>query len=207
MSRHLRSIATSALVAGSALCGTAAAVDQGDILVRAGISVLDPKSDNLTLSPGTTLQIDDDTRPTFDVTYMFRDHWGVELFASSIWKHDLGVRTSASGTRLGEVSHLPPTLSVQYHFAPIGRFRPYVGLGVNYTFLFNEEPDALGIDNSFGPAAQLGLDFDLDDHWFANLSARYIDIDAEARLASTRLGTVEVDPVVYGINLGYRFGR
>jgi outer membrane protein len=207
MSRHLSSIATTALVAASALAANATRAEQGDWLVRAGISILEPRSDNLRLSPISTLQVDEAARPTIDVTYMFRDHWGVEMYASSVWKHDLDVRTSVGTTRFGEVAHLPPTLSLQYHFDPIGRFRPYVGLGLNYTFLFNEEPDALGIENSFGPAAQLGLDFDLGDHWFVNLSARYIDIDAEARLGSTALGTVEIDPVIYGVHLGYRFGR
>ena len=138
---------------------------------------------------------------------MFRDKWGVELLASTVWKHELNVRTATGTTRLGEVSHLPPTISLQYHFNPDGRVRPYVGLGVNYTLLFDEEPDALSVDNSFGPAAQLGLDYSLNDKWFVNVSACYIDIDADARLGTASIGTVEVDPIVYGLHVGYRFSR
>ncbi len=207
MPRFVRSLATTALIATSAVVGSAAFAQQGSWLVRVGLSVVDPKSDNLSLAPTQTLQIDDDTRPTFDVTYMFRDNWGVEVLASTVWTHDLLVRTPTGTTRLGEVKHLPPTVSLQYHFNPEGRFRPYVGLGVNYTLLFDEEPGALSVDNSFGPAAQLGLDYGLNDKWFLNVSARYIDIDGDARLGSTDLGTVEVDPFVYGIHVGYRIGQ
>ena len=207
MSRFTRPTVTAALLAVTTLAGATASAKQGDWLVRFGASVVDPKSDNLTLAPGTTLQIGDDTRPSFDVTYMFRDKWGVELLASTVWKHELNVRTATGTTRLGEVSHLPPTISLQYHFNPDGRVRPYVGLGVNYTLLFDEEPDALSVDNSFGPAAQLGLDYSLNDKWFVNVSACYIDIDADARLGTASIGTVEVDPIVYGLHVGYRFSR
>lgn len=171
---------------------------------RVGASVADPKSDNLALAPTTRLRVEDDTRPTFDLTYMFRDQWGVELLASTPWTHDLTLKTAAGNVALGEVQHLPPTLSLQYHLNPAGRVRPYVGLGLNYTLLFKEEPATLSVDNSFGPAAQLGLDLGIDDRWFVNLSARDVDIDAEARLGGADIGTVEVDPFVYGIHVGLR---
>jgi len=199
--------ATAALVALSSVISAGAFAEQGTWLVRGGVSVVDPKSDNLTLGPGTTLQIEDDLRPTFDVTYMFRDNWGVELLASTFWKHDLQVRSPTGTTRLGEIKHLPPTLSLQYHFNPDGRIRPYAGLGLNYTFLFDESPEALSVGNSFGPAAQVGFDVGINERWFLNLSARYVDIDGDVRLGGTNLGTVEVDPIVYGIHAGFKLGR
>ena len=55
-------------------------------------------------------------------------------------------------------------------------------------------------------AAQLGVDVGINDRWFANLSARYIDIDGDARLGGADIGTVEVDPFVYGIHVGFRLG-
>ncbi len=207
MPRMTRSTATIALVALSSAMTAAAFAQQGSWLVRAGVSVVDPKSDNFALGPGTTLQIDDALRPTFDVTYLFRDNWGVELLASAFWKHDLLVSAPTGNTRLGTIKHLPPTVSLQYHFNPDGRIRPYAGLGVNYTFLFGEKPEALSVENSFGPAAQLGVDIGIGERWFVNLSARYIDIDGDARLGATGLGTVEVDPFVYGVHVGYRLGR
>lgn len=207
MSRIRPLPATAALVALSSLLGASALAEQGDWLVRVGASVFDPKSDNLTLAPTTKLQIDKDIQPTFDITYMFQRNWGVELLASSAWNHGLLLKTPTGTTGLGEVEHLPPTLSVQYHFNPEGRVRPYVGVGLNYTLLFNEKPSTLSVDNSFGPAAQLGVDVGINDRWFVNLAARYIDIDADAKLGGTPIGTVRVDPYVYGIHIGYKFGR
>jgi outer membrane protein len=198
--------AAAAMVALSSILGASALAAQGDWLVRVGASVVDPKSDNLTLTSTTRLQVEDDTRPTFEVTYMFRDKWGVELLASTPWTHDLTPKTAAGNVALGEVQHLPPTLSVQYHFNPAGRIHPYVGLGVNYTLLFKEEPATLSVDNSFGPAAQLDVDVGINDRWFVNLSARYPDIDADTRLGGASIGTVEIDPFVYGIHVGFKLG-
>lgn len=207
MSRSILRGATTAFVASSVLFSAAAFAEQGDWLVRVGASVVDPKSDNLTLGPGTTLRIDEDTRPTFDVTYMLRDQIGIELLASTVWDHGLFVKTATGTTGLGRVQHLPPTLSLQYHLNPEGRVRPYLGIGLNYTLIFNERPSALSVGNSFGPAAQLGLDIDVKNNWFVNLSARYIDIDADAHLGAANLGKVSVDPFVYGLHVGYRFHK
>ncbi len=206
MSRMKKRPAAAAIVAITSVLGASAFAAQGDWLVRVGASVVDPKSDNLTLAATTRLQVEDDTRPTFDVTYMFRDRWGVELLASTPWTHALTLKTATGNVALGEVQHLPPTLSVQYHFNPAGRLRPYVGLGINYTLLFKEEPATLSVDNSLGPAAQLGVDVGINDRWFVNLSARYIDIDADARLGGAGIGTVEIDPFVYGIHVGFKLG-
>ncbi|MEJ2385475.1 MAG: OmpW family outer membrane protein, partial [Xanthomonadales bacterium] len=81
------------LAAAAMVCTVApytAVAEEGDWLFRAGWSVIDPKSDNLALpdvAPDAMLQVDKDARFTFDITYMFRDNWGVELLASDEWNH------------------------------------------------------------------------------------------------------------------------
>ena len=45
----------------------------------------------------------------------------------------------------------------------------------------------------------------LNDKWFFNVDAHYIDIETDATLDGTDLGTVKIDPMVYGLHLGYRF--
>jgi outer membrane protein len=207
MSRTTRTAATAALVGLSSVMSAGAFAKEGTWLISAGASVLDPKSDNLALGPVSTLQINSVVRPTFDITYMVRDQWGVELFLSTFYRHELQVRSPTGTARLGTVKLMPPTVSLQYHFNPEGRLRPYAGLGVNYTFLSNESPDALGVDNSIGPAAQLGFDVQVTRRLFVNVSARYIDIDGDARIGATRLGTVEIDPFIYGMHFGYKLDR
>ena len=81
-------------------------------------------------------------------------------------KHNItGARTLA-GLDIGKSWSLPPTLTLQYHFTKFGAFKPYIGLGVNYTVFFSQSaantPVAglavaqLNITNSFGAAAQVG---------------------------------------------------
>ncbi|NGP53390.1 OmpA family protein [Thioalkalivibrio sp. XN8] len=197
------------LAVAAALCLTipaTALAEKGDWLLRAGASSVQPKDDNLVLGPGVILQVDDDDRFTFDVTYMIRDNWGIELLASDTWNH--GFTVPGAGIS-GVVEHLPPTLSLQYHFLPEARIRPYVGAGLNYTIFSNETSNAgsLNLRGSFGPAVQAGVDIGITRNIFVNGVVRWIDIDSDASLGGADIGTIEIDPIIYGVHLGYRFGR
>ena len=209
-----RSIQLGIALAAAGLClqPFTANAARGDWLFRAGVGVVDPKSDNLS-TPLGELQVDTGTSLTIEGTYMLADHWGVELLAAYPFNHDVDVDGAGGSSRVGEVDHLPPTLSLQYHFNPEGRFRPYVGAGLNFTALFSEKTrgalagDDLSLDDSWGLAGQVGADVGLSDNWFLNAAVRYIDIDSDATLDGADLGTVEIDPFVYQLQVGYRFGR
>jgi outer membrane protein len=46
----------------------------------------------------------------------------------------------ALGLKVGSAKQLPPTVNVQYYFlGSDSKFRPYAGVGVNYTFFWDEE--------------------------------------------------------------------
>jgi outer membrane protein len=102
-------------------------------------------------------------------------------------------------------------LSVQYHFAPGAKFRPYAGLGLNATLFFSEHTTGaldgadLELDTSFGAAAQLGMDFDISDDWSLNADVRWSDIDTEAKVDGASIGDVAIDPVTFGISVGRKF--
>lgn len=63
--------------------------------------------------------------------------------------------------------------------------------------------------DSFGWAAQAGIDIDLNEKMFLNFDVKYIDIDTTAQLATTAIGTqrvkISLDPIVFGVGLGFRF--
>jgi outer membrane protein len=130
------------------------------------------------------------------------------VLAALPFEHDINLN---GGGKVADTEHLPPTLSLQYHFNPAGAVRPYVGAGVNYTLFFNETTTGalsgakLELDPSFGPAAQAGLDVSIGSLWFVNIDARWMDIDTDAKLNGADLGTVELDPYAYGISIGRRF--
>ncbi len=203
---HLSRLAAAALAtccAATALTTPPAAADAGDWLVRGGFHAVDPKSDN-----GDVVEVDSATMFTFDVTYLLTDHWGIELLAAAPFEHDINL---VDGPTVASVKHLPPTLSVVYRFLPGGRVHPYVGAGLNWTLFFDETTTGpldgadLSLDDSFGAAAVIGVDIDLGEHWFLNADLRYLDIDTDAELNGADLETVEIDPLAWGLNLGYRF--
>ena len=196
-----------ALIAGAALSiaftTTATAFEPGDWLVRAGASYVNPASDNSDI-----VSVDSDTSITFNFSYMMTDIWALELLAAVPFKHDIEL---LDGTKVGSTKHLPPTLSLQYHFRPTAQFQPYLGIGINYTNFFSEKTTGplegidLNLGDSWGLAGQAGFDILFDDKWFFNLDVRYIDIDTKASLDGVSIGKVEIDPWVFGGHIGYRF--
>jgi len=110
-----------ALVALPMMNSTVNAHEAGDWLLRAGIGVVDPKSDN-----GDVVSVDSGTTLVFNGTYMMTPNWGIELLASAPFSHDINLETG--GTKVGETKHLPPTLSLQYHVSTGTAFSPYAGL-------------------------------------------------------------------------------
>jgi outer membrane protein len=207
MNRLLLSILIAGLLFAAA--PSSALAKEGDWLIRAGWSNVDPKDKNLRLAPDTILWVDQDARFTFDISYFFKDNWALELLASDKFNHgfDVYVDNRAPSVLGGEVEHIPPTLSVQYHFLPDSRYRPYVGAGLNYTIFSGEKPDGLSLDNSFGLALQAGIDIGINENWFVNGVVRWIDIDSDASIGNQKIGTIEIDPWVVGAHVGYRFGR
>ena len=194
----------------------------GDVLFRARAILVAPNERSgsiLPAFPGETVKVDNRLMPEVDATYMATDHVGFELIASTT-KHSVsGVRgTTGSIGKLASAWVLPPTLTVQYHFASTRHVRPYVGAGVNYTIFWNEAasdglqtavgPTRVHLKDSVGWAAQAGVDIDITRRVFLNVDVKYIDIDTVARLDTAALGRqrvdVSLDPLVFGIGFGVR---
>jgi outer membrane protein len=132
----------------------------------------------------------------------------MEVFTALPVTHDVTLRDTG---KVAEVKQLPSTVSLQYHFFdPNGRIRGYIGAGINYTMFMDESTTGaltgtgLQLDSSLGPAAQVGLDFDLGRAWFVSIDARWFDIDTSAHSNGARLGTLEIDPYAVGISIGRR---
>jgi len=188
---------------GTAAASPAHAMDQGDWLIRFGISSVDPKSNN-----NPDVSVDSATSATFNFTYMMTANWGVELLAAYPFEHDIYL---VGGPEVGSTKHLPPTVSLQYHFMPAATFQPYLGLGVNYTNFFSEklygplEGASLKLDDSWGFAGEIGADIMLGETWLLNVNARYIGIETDATVNGLPFGKIEIDPWVYGAHVGFRF--
>ena len=196
-------VLSAAVAALTALPGLVAAEVANPWQVRAGVSYIVPKSDNGTLA-GASADVSKQTGPSFNVTYFLTPNIAADLLLATPFRHDV----SLNGARVGDVEHLPPVLSLQYHFAPQAKIRPYVGAGVNYTFFMHERAPGLGdlrLKDSVGLAAQAGVDYAIDQHFSVGMDVRYIDIDAKAKLNGANIGTAHIDPMVYSMTMAYRF--
>ncbi|MDE0492206.1 outer membrane beta-barrel protein [Psychrobacter sp. A3] len=196
------------LAAATALTMTSAfAVPAGTWSIAAGAHYVDPKSDNGTLDNGLSVDVDGDVRPTISGEYFIADNVGVELLAAIPFHHDITL-TDANGNEVdAKTQHLPPTLSVQYHFDGYNlpmNVKPFVGVGVNYTTFFKERVylgngNDLELDDSVGVAGHIGLDIPYAPTESFRIDARYKDIKTDASLNGSDLGEVDISPWVYGV--------
>lgn len=196
-------------IALAAAFASTTATAQGFAL-RAGAANVNPKSDNGTLA-GAAASIDSDTQAVFGASYFFDG--GVELtFDMPISKFEHTVTLAGLG-QVVALKHQPISLGANWHFlgGKDGGFSPYVGLGYNWTSLsgvrgINALAGApVDVDDSNGLTATLGADFLASDNWFIRGEARWIDFDAKATLGGADIGTANVDPWVYSLQVGLRF--
>ena len=193
-------------LAAAALCtlmsGAAMAqqTTEGPWLVRARAVHLDSSNKD---STGLNLSVNDKWLPEVDITYFFNKNIAAELILTVPQRHTL----SAGGTAIGSLKHLPPSLLVQYHFTDAPGFKPYVGAGVNYTrFSSIRLPAGVDVDrNSFGGALQLGVDIPVAKDVYLNFDVKKVYIKTDVSAAGNKIGTFKVDPVLFGIGLGWRF--
>lgn len=193
-------------IAGAAL--PAFAQSAGEWTLGVGVHQVNPKSDNGTLSGGLKLDIDSDIKPTITFEYFVMDNLGIEVLAALPFKHDININGLG---RVGSTKHLPPTVSLQYHFANSSKVTPFVGVGLNYTTFFSEDTggalsgNKLRLDDSWGVAAHAGVDINVNDKGAVRVDVRWIDIDSEVRLNGAKLGTANIDPLVYGLAYVMKF--
>jgi len=199
-----------AIAATAILASPVGAFEAGDWTFKTGMTNVDPKQNNG--SPADLdVVVDDDASLSLTGQYFFTPAVSLELLASLPFEHEYTV----AGLGTGSTKHLPPTLSVQYHFNSAGKVIPYVGVGVNYTTFFSQKASGaleaflagseLKLDDSTGLALQAGVDYMLTDQLFFNVDVRYISIEPDAKLDGAKIGTVKINPTTVGLNIGYRF--
>jgi outer membrane protein len=179
-------------------------------MVRAravGISWDNTNKEGLQNAGVGTVSAKDRWIPEIDFSYFFTKNIAAELVLT--YPQQVDIHTTALG-KIGHVDALPPSLVLQYHFTDLGMFKPYVGLGLNYTIFtkksFNTALGKISVDDqSLGYVAQVGADFALNKSWSINVDVKYITMDTEVRLGSTKLGTLELNPITAGVGVGYRF--
>jgi outer membrane protein len=186
---------------------------QADNLSSNGPAFLTPQPAGLSVGDATTLL----------VSYIRKldDHWDLDLEAGLPPSHDTnGVGTLAPFGVISKVKQAGPTLFINYNFgAPDSKFRPFVGLGINYTHFYDAEstasgnlasggPTKLELSDSWGPAAQIGASYKLAQNWsvIGSIAMAKVKSDLTATTGSIRrTTTIDFRPVVYTLAVGYSF--
>ncbi len=184
---------------------TAQAQDSGTWLVRARALNLDSANKDNT---GLDLSVNNKLFPEVDITYFLNNNLALELVLTYPQKHDI----RSAGTKIGTLKHLPPTLSLQYHF-PMAGYRPYVGAGVNYTIFSKVDFDP-AVDAALGPSIKhqsiglafgAGVDVPMGGGWLFNVDVKKVQLKTDVSSFGTKVGTFKVDPVLFSLGVGKRF--
>ncbi|MFB2668319.1 outer membrane protein OmpW [Shewanella xiamenensis] len=205
-------IAATLLAAG--FSASVSAHQAGDIIVRAGAVVVAPSESSDPVATFGEFQISNNTQLGLNFGYMLTDNFGVELLAATPFSHDVSLKGVG---KIAETKHLPPTLVAQYYFGDAqSALRPYVGVGVNYTNFFDNEftndlngaLTDLSMSTSWGLAAQVGLDYQVNKNWLVNASVWYAQISSDVKFklaGDTVVIDTDINPWVYMVSVGYTF--
>ena len=154
-----------------------------------------------------------------DATVKFSRLFRAELSAG-LSGHSLSV--SEPGCNCGDVDGgtalvIPLTAIAQYHHPVYGDWDPYVGIGYTWAIPIYDTSSAmndagiesLDLEGGGGIAAQIGVNYKMNNRWYANIDLRYLGYSLEAGVTTTEgdLQIVELNtkPWVIGIGMGYQF--
>ena len=206
----------------------ASAFDQGDIIIRGGSATVSPNDSSSNVSVGGAdlgfdVNVQKETQLGLTIAYFLNEKLSLELLLSTPFKHEIDFGASdplGTGDRLGEITHLPPTLSLNYYLNSdsSSKFQPYLGAGINYMIFFDEDfssanrnigLDNLDLENTFGLALQAGVDYIINDRFFVNSAVRWVDINTVADFDLNGIDgdveRVEIDPWIFTFSVGYKF--
>lgn len=201
-------ILVAALIAAGVLSSSVAQAEEGSFMVRVrAVDVLfdNGQKDGLDTVVG---KIEADSRwiPELDLSYFFTKNIAAELVLT--YPQTVDINAAALG-HIGKIKALPPSLLVQYHFTDLGAFKPYVGLGVNYTLFFSRDNilgGAASVErSSVGLAAQVGFDYMFNKNWGLNLDVKYIQMETDVTVSGSKIGTLNLSPITAGAGVSYRF--
>lgn len=150
--------------------------------------------------------------PELDLTYFFTKNIAIEAICC-VSPHN--VKADGLGT-VGRTIVFPPTVMLQYHFTDFGAFKPYVGVGVNYTHYFDSKAKGalagtnLKIDDSWGVAGQVGFDYMINRNWGINVDVKRILMEPNFAYSVAGVpvvtGKAKINPWIIGAGITYRFG-
>ncbi|HEX8958158.1 MAG TPA: OmpW family outer membrane protein [Burkholderiaceae bacterium] len=176
---------------------------------------------------GINLEVHNVTTPYFAYVRHLDSHWGIEVAGGvppTTKTYGKGPATVGSvpfnGQEVATAKWFSPSVLAEYTFCdPSNAFRPYVGVGFNYTKFYdrnstaagnaaNGGPTSISLSNSMGPAATLGIEYKFNRDWaiHASYSAASVDSHYVSNTSGIqRSTTIHFDPQTLVLAVGYSF--
>jgi outer membrane protein len=225
---------TAKFVTATILCLTSygvSAQSAGAWLVRMGATKISPQvtSDNMTAPSfynigtniGTRTDVGGDTQLSGGLTYMYTDHFSVDVPIALPFKHKLyGDGAIAGAGQIGGAKALPFTVFGQYRFnQATSVFRPYVGLGLTYAYFFDESGSGsltamtnpggaattLSVESKFALTPQLGFTYVVTEKWMLDASFSKTYLKTRTSLSTGQTIDTRLNPNVFSLGLGMKF--
>jgi outer membrane protein len=203
-----------------------------DNSLRLGIYIIkyDVKASDISgpfVPPGTNLDVKDTN--TLYISYVRRINkdFDVEFaFGNPPKTETVGKGPAMLGSApydgqvIATAKWLSPSLLLQYKFLEESSpWRPYVGLGVNFTHFYDIQstaagnaatggPTTLKLTNSFGPAFNVGIAYRVDGPWHVYASYNYAKVKSDLTTTTAgvvRTSTINFNPSAIVLSVGYSF--
>lgn len=216
-----------------AWCGPAHADDSDDNSVRVGYAKVkfNLQSGDLTGPAGTTppgLSIDAKDLDVFAISYERRldKNWSAQ-FQGGIppTLTAVGAGVAAPVGTVAKARIWFPSAMLRYTFDGFSVLRPYVSMGVVYTFFTEQEVSAgytgalrgssstIDLKSSWGPYARVGFEYPIDRHWCVNMEYSSFRLKTSATVvtqtpgfgAISRRVDIKDAPQIFGVTIGYKF--
>lgn len=157
------------------------------------------------------------------VTYFFTDNFAVDFALGIGYLRVKNAALTKAATSLGDgtgtagknnnITIVPASGSVQYHIAPFGALRPYVGAGLHGTYMYTRSK-AIKVSPGYGPVLQLGIDFMAKDDTLITLDIRQYFLKSKVSFKKGLLGPnndaisdvgskVKWNPLVVSVGFGF----
>ncbi len=154
------------------------------------------------------------------VSYFFMDSLAAELSAGfNVLRVKKSVIESASKTlgngkgkinKNNDIYMVPVTATIQFHVAPYGAIRPYIGGGFHGTYMYSRT-NGMSVGNGVGGVVQAGVDIFAKDDTFFTLDVRQHFLQTNLTFKQSLLGSREAkskvawNPLIISAGIGFKF--
>jgi len=122
--------------------------------------------------------------------------------------YNYGVAAAPSKTK--PLFMIPATFTGQFHVAPYGGIRPYIGLGYHGSYMLTQSR-GIKVRNGHGMVGQIGIDFYAQDDTLINIDIRQFYLNPKIEYKPSLVGNqnvtskIKINPLIVSIGLGFSF--